>query len=85
LASIANYLAFFGREHFREVKQGQRRRSFQAKIEKTAKALHTCRVCGLDSESSPKTAFRYCSKCAGQCCYCPEHIQNHEHVLNEKT
>ncbi len=80
VASIFNYLVFFGREHVREFKQGQRKRAFVTKIEKTAKSLHTCRVCGVNSETSPKTSFRYCSKCSGQCCYCPEHIQNHEHV-----
>ena len=79
-ASLLNYFLFLGREHVRELKQGQRKRAFQAKVEKTAKALHTCRVCGVNSETSPKTSFRYCSKCDGQCCYCPEHIQNHEHV-----
>ena len=85
VASIFNYLVFFGREHVREVKQGQRRRIFQAKAEKSAKAVHTCRVCGIDSDTSPKTTFRYCSKCAGQCCYCAEHIQNHEHVQGDET
>jgi membrane associated rhomboid family serine protease len=82
-ASIFNYLMFFGSEHFRELKHGHRRRSFQARVAKGSKAVHACLVCGIDSESSPKTSFRYCSKCAGQCCYCPEHIQNHEHVTSE--
>jgi hypothetical protein len=82
-ASLTNYLLFLGREHLRDWKQGHRRRSFQARAAKVGKAVHTCLACGLDSDSSPKTAFRYCSKCAGQCCYCPEHIQNHEHVVNE--
>lgn len=82
VASILNYLVFFGPAHWREVKQGQRRRSFEALVQKsTRSAVHVCRVCGLDSDASPKTAFRYCSKCAGQCCYCPEHIQSHEHVV----
>lgn len=82
IASVANYLVFFGREHYRDLKSGQRRRSYQAKTKQAAKSLvHRCMVCGLDSETSPKTLFRYCSKCEGQCCYCPEHIQNHEHVV----
>jgi hypothetical protein len=83
VASLLNYFLFLGRDHLREIKQGQRRRAFQAKVEKVGKPVHTCLVCGINSETSPKTAFRYCSKCAGQCCYCPEHIQNHEHVLDE--
>ena len=82
LASILNYLLFFGREHWRDLKSGQRRRSFQSRTKQVAKSLvHRCLVCGLDSETSPKTSFRYCSKCDGQCCYCPEHIQDHQHVV----
>lgn len=81
LASVFNYLVFFARGHWRDVKHGQRRRAFQAKTKEASKPLvHECRICGLDSETAPRTLFRYCSKCAGQCCYCPDHIHNHEHV-----
>lgn len=79
-ASLLNYFIFLGRDHLREIKQGQRRRSFQAKAAKASKPSHTCLVCGVDSDTSPKMSFRYCSKCLGQCCYCSEHIQSHEHV-----
>lgn len=82
-AALMNYFLFLGREHIREWKQGRRRRTFQARVASVGKPIHKCLVCGLDSESSPKTSFRYCSKCAGQCCYCPEHIQNHEHVASD--
>ena len=81
VASVLNYLLFFGPEHLREWKSGHRRRAYQAHVKAATKPLkHQCLVCGLDSESSPQTLFRYCSKCEGQCCYCPEHIHNHEHV-----
>jgi len=81
VASVANYILFFGREHWSELKHGHRRRSFQVKTKKTiAKPRHECRVCGLNSVDSPRTLFRYCSKCAGQECYCPDHIRDHEHV-----
>ncbi|RIK79394.1 MAG: hypothetical protein DCC67_10495 [Planctomycetota bacterium] len=81
LATVANYLLFFGPQHARDLRQGRRRRSFQAKARRaTSQVRHTCVVCGLSSETSPKTLFRYCSKCAGQQCYCPEHIHRHEHV-----
>jgi len=84
VASVANYLLFFGKEHWRDVKQGHRRRAYQAKTSSASKPLvHKCLLCGLDSETSPKTLFRYCSKCDGQCCYCPEHIHDHEHVTSE--
>ena len=84
VASVLNYLVFFGRDHWLDLKRASRRRAFQAKTQRAEKSVrHQCRVCGLDSNTSPKTLFRYCSKCDGQCCYCPEHIQDHEHVVGE--
>jgi len=44
-------------------------------------ARHRCRICGKTDKSNPELDFRYCTKCAGEECYCPEHIRNHEHVL----
>ena len=35
----------------------------------------------LCSQMSPQMDFRYCSKCAGDECYCPEHIANHTHTV----
>jgi hypothetical protein len=81
LATVLNYLLFFGQEHWQELRHGHRRRSFQAKAKRAvAPAKHTCVVCGRSSEKEPRTLFRYCSKCAGQRCYCPEHIREHVHV-----
>ena len=81
VASVLNYLLFFGPEHVREFRHGNRRRAYQATTKAASNAIqHQCQVCGLSSETSPRTLFRYCSKCDGQCCYCPEHIQHHEHV-----
>lgn len=86
VASVLNYLFFFGREHWRDLKGGHRRRAYQSKISKVTQAiLHQCKVCDLNSENSPRTLFRYCSKCDGQCCYCPEHIQAHEHVTADDS
>jgi hypothetical protein len=85
VATVLNYLLFFGKEHWRDFKSGQRRRSFRASAAgATAAPKHVCRVCGLSSDDSPKTLFRYCSKCAGQACYCPDHIRGHEHVTAEQ-
>ena len=81
LAALVNYLLFFGKEHLRDWKQGNRRRTHQATVKAARKKIqHQCLVCELNSENAPRTLFRYCSKCEGQCCYCPEHIKNHEHV-----
>jgi hypothetical protein len=46
---------------------------------------HTCAVCGLSAVDSPRTAFRYCSECDADRCYCPEHIGNHEHVKEARA
>jgi hypothetical protein len=84
-ASLANYLLFFGPEHWRQAKYMRRRQEFYIKAKKSAaKPRHECAVCGVTSDDSPKMLFRYCSKCAGQRCYCPEHIGNHEHVTEEE-
>jgi hypothetical protein len=82
IATVLNYLLFFGGEHWREFRYGHRRRSFQAKAKRAIKPpKHVCEVCGINSDEAPRTLFRYCSKCAGQRCYCPEHIRDHEHVV----
>jgi hypothetical protein len=67
VATVLNYVLFFGPEHWRELRHGHRKRSFKAKAKKaTAAPRHECVVCGLNSDDSPRTLFRYCSKCAGQ-------------------
>lgn len=87
VASVADYLLFFGVDIFARIKDAKRRQEFRIKVEAGAKPItHECRVCGLTSAMAPKAAFRYCSQCAGQCCYCPDHLKNHEHVMEgEKT
>lgn len=85
IAGVLNYLIFFGRDHLREWKQGKRRREFQSRVKSAAQPIqHECLVCGINNENSPKTLFRYCSKCDGQCCYCPEHIHDHQHVTADE-
>ncbi len=80
IASVLNYLLFFGGEHLRDLKQDARRKSYQVKVKAAGKLRHQCQVCGRNSEDEPQLTFRYCSKCAGGRCYCPEHLQDHEHV-----
>jgi hypothetical protein len=86
LAAICNFLVFFGREIFFRVRAGRRRMVQQTEgIKDRGKAFHRCRICGVTDQSHPDMDFRYCSKCAGGCCYCPEHLRNHEHVTAEET
>lgn len=86
LAAVGNYFWFFAKEIWLDVKQGHRRNVHRSKTLKAAntKIVHECRVCGLTSQIDPKATFRYCSKCAGQCCYCSEHIRDHEHVVTDQ-
>jgi hypothetical protein len=84
VGAVLNYLLFFGRDILRDMKQGHQRMQHQSQTLHAPKRLvHRCRICGLSIEDAPRTPFRYCSKCASQCCYCPEHINNHEHVVAE--
>ena len=40
---------------------------------------HKCAVCGKTDSEYPNLEFRYCSRCDGYHCFCPEHINNHIH------
>jgi hypothetical protein len=90
VAAVFNYLVFFGGDILRDMRHGHRRMQFQAKSlqgrgVKRRTMQHECHVCGLSSKDSPKTAFRYCSECGGDLCYCPEHLANHEHVKTAQS
>lgn len=80
-ASVLNFFIFFGGDVWERIKGGRRRMAWQAHtvVEKD-EPFHRCRVCGITDKSHPRMDFRYCSQCAGACCYCSEHIRNHEHV-----
>jgi hypothetical protein len=86
VCSVANYLLFFGSYILADMKHGHRRMRQQAKsVKSPGRIIHKCAICGLSSDVSPQTQFRYCSKCDGEQCYCPEHLLNHEHVVREKA
>jgi len=81
VASIANFLLFFGASLLRQGKATQRRMVQQASRAVTKdKPFHRCEVCGITDKTHPEMDFRYCSKCVGQRGYCTAHIFNHEHV-----
>ena len=85
VASAATMLLFFGAEFTNSLRYRRRTMAVQAQRVTEEKQgpqpRHRCRVCGKTDLSNPDWDFRYCSKCAGDECYCPEHIANHEHVL----
>jgi hypothetical protein len=85
-ATGADFLLFLGGVIWQRGRHWLRGRRFQHAVRKgqTARSqlYHECRVCGLTSEQAPRTQFRYCSRCEGDCCYCPEHVDTHEHVTS---
>ena len=82
IASVANYLLFFSGEIFSRMKNHRRRMEWQAKqVAKRDEARHRCVVCGITERDNRHMDFRYCSKCEGTCCYCSDHLANHEHVV----
>jgi hypothetical protein len=84
IASVGNFLVFFGRDilftaRVRKRSMAQSAERFAASGRAT-QARHRCFVCGKTNITNPDMDFRYCSQCAGDECYCPEHIRNHVHV-----
>ena len=90
LAAAGNFLLFFAGDIVNQIRTGRRRMTHQARVFAASsddrEPRHRCRICGKTDLSDPKADFRYCSKCAGNQCYCADHIFNHEHVpADEET
>jgi hypothetical protein len=82
LASVSNFLLFFGRDLIRKVHYGRRQMAWQiSSYRDRDKPFHRCMVCGITDKTHPLMDFRYCSQCDGTCGYCTEHLHNHEHVV----
>ena len=82
LASVCNFLLFFARDLIWMAKSGKRRMGWQARQvpRRDDTPFHRCSVCGITDKDDPRMDFRYCPDCAGQQCFCPAHIRDHEHV-----
>lgn len=84
VAAVGNFLVFFARDIWLDLKSGRRRMQAQAarlrESESDDEPRHRCHTCGRNSNTDPQLDFRYCSQCAGDQCYCPDHIRNHVHV-----
>lgn len=86
VASVSNYLLFFGRDIWLDVKHRHRRMKRQAQaLRAPTRIVHQCRTCGMTSDDAPHMQFRYCSKCADASCYCPAHLGEHEHIVPQAT
>ena len=80
LASIGNFLVFFGNDILWKIKTGRRKMAEQAQqYTGTREPFHRCTLCGVTDLSKPNMEFRYCRECGGLG-YCKDHIFNHEHV-----
>lgn len=83
VASVANFILFFGADIVRNLANRKRATDFRVAQEvEREKPRHECRICGKTDRTHPQMDFRYCSKCAGDECYCSEHIGNHVHVTS---
>lgn len=78
VASITNYLIFFGPRLVANVKAAKRRRQFKQATTPKANHFHECHQCHITDESHPDTTFRVCSICGET--FCQDHIKNHPHT-----
>lgn len=85
LASVSNFLLFFGSDIFWRMRFGrQKMEAAFRKVTEGNKPFHTCAICGLTEREEPTEDFRICSKCdAGTFEYCSQHLRNHEHREKE--
>lgn len=80
LASVANFLLFFGQDIFLRMRKSKRDMLFQlAEIKRRQQGFHRCTICGLTERDDHQMDFRFCSKCEGSLEYCEVHLKNHEH------
>jgi len=94
LVALGNYFLFFGKDvlnliplSWRSKRKAPKKQTgpipFRPaeKKESAPNYTHRCTVCGRTDVSNPELEFRYCSRCKGYHCYCIEHINNHEHIV----
>lgn len=81
LASVLNFLIYFGRDIFWRMRSGKRQMETAFRqVTEGDKPFHNCAICGVTEHMEPNEDFRICSKCdAGTFEYCSQHLRNHEH------
>lgn len=80
LASVGNFLLFFGKDILWLVRSGHRRMAGAAGgLSGRREPFHRCAACGITDVSHPTMDFRYCPECGGLG-YCRDHISGHRHV-----
>lgn len=86
LASISNYLVFFGRDIALRMRSGRWRMERQAReFSRRNETAHRCVLCGVTEKERPDMTFRYCTQMRRNALLLPRtHQKNHEHVPQEK-
>jgi hypothetical protein len=80
VASVLNFLLFFGSDIFHRMKHGRRQMVRKmVNLSPNDDAINRCIVCGVTEKTDRKMEFRYCPECAGTPCYCMVHMQGHVH------
>lgn len=85
IASILNFLLFFGRDLYMWAKsrgRAQYKKSVYRSMVGRGKvlAVHRCEVCGRSEWDDKNLEFRYCVECEGDHEFCMEHLNSHEHI-----
>lgn len=84
VASLGNYLLFFGPDLLRNWREQQkimeRRRKFEREAEGEAATLHRCTTCGRTEDSDPELDFRVASDGEE---YCVDHLPNRQAATDE--
>jgi len=76
IASVCNFLIFFGPEMVTRIKNIQRRREFErATAVQEDSAFHRCDACGRTDKTDPDKDFRYVTKDGESQCYCAEYLK----------
>ena len=81
IASVLNFLLFFGADVFYRMRAGKRRMERRTRqIQEAAKPFHECAICGVTDKIDRRMEFRVCSRCEGTREYCMDHLKDHQHI-----
>ena len=81
IASVINFLLFFGADVFYRMRAGKRRMERRSRqIQEAAKPFHECTICGVTDKMDRRMEFRVCSRCEGMREYCTAHLKDHQHI-----
>ncbi|MBN2221524.1 MAG: hypothetical protein JW708_04895 [Vallitaleaceae bacterium] len=90
LASMLNYILFFGKDLIRgkrrKIVSASKKQAYAREIKKVKpekEGFHRCEVCQRTEKDDPNLEFRYCSKCEGYHEYCSDHLFSHEHIKEQ--